>query len=71
MELKEEFSIKLGRVRKLMEEKGLIRRTSLEADGRYKSIELEPEGLKLQKLGAQIEKVETDRELQKFRLKIG
>ena len=27
--------------------------------------------LKLQKLGAQIEKVETDRELQKFRLKIG
>ena len=33
----------------LMEEKGLIRRTSLEADGRYKSIELEPEGLKLQK----------------------
>ena len=38
----------------LMEEKGLIRRTSLEADGRYKSIELEPEGLKLQKLGHQI-----------------
>ena len=37
-----------------MEEKGLIRRTSLEADGRYKSIELEPEGLKLQKLGHQI-----------------
>ena len=34
----------------LMEEKKLIRRTSVERDGRYKKIELEPRGVQLHEM---------------------